>query len=57
VLRQGLRTDPASLTLWEDLTDVLLESADQSLLEIHWKSANAMLRSEDVDQLRARSGG
>jgi DNA-binding SARP family transcriptional activator len=57
VLRQGLEADPASLTLWEDLTDVLLESADQSLLELHWKSANLVLRAEDVDQLRGRSDG
>jgi DNA-binding SARP family transcriptional activator len=57
VLRQGLEADPASLTLWEDLTDVLLESADQSLLELHWKAANASLRVEDVVLLRSRSDG
>jgi len=57
VLRQGLLTDPASLTLWEDLTDVLLESADQSLLELHWKCAQGVLRSEDVVALRRRANG
>jgi DNA-binding SARP family transcriptional activator len=56
-LRQGLLADPASLTLWEDLTDVLLESTDQSLLELHWKSANVVLRAEDVVRLRSRSNG
>jgi len=57
VLRQGLLSDPASLTLWEDLTDVLLESADQSLLELHWKCAQGVLRSEDVVILRNREQG
>jgi len=57
VLRQGLLADPASLTLWEDLTDVLLESADQSLLELHWKCAHGVLRSEDVVILRNREQG
>lgn len=57
VLRQGLLTDPASLTLWEDLTDVLLESADQSLLVLHWKGAGLVLRPEDVVLLRSRVDG
>jgi len=57
VLRQGLLSDPASLTLWEDLTDVLLESADQSLLELHWKCAHGVLRSDDVVTLRSREQG
>jgi len=57
VLRQGLLTDPASLTLWEDLTDVLLESTDASLLDLHWRSANIVLRAEDVALLRSRSNG
>ncbi len=56
-LRQGLLTDPASLTLWEDLTDVLLESADPSLLTLHWKAADLVLRSEDVVLLRNRENG
>ena len=57
VLRQGLLTDPASLTLWEDLTDVLLESADQSLLLLHWKAAGLVLRPDDVVLLRSRVNG
>ncbi len=57
VLRQGLLVDPASLTLWEDLTDVLLESTDQSLLDLHWKAAHLVLRSEDVALLRDRING
>jgi len=57
VLRHGLLSDPASLTLWEDLTDVLLETADQSLLELHWKCAQGVLRSEDVVALRSREQG
>lgn len=57
VLRQGLETDPACLTLWEDLTDVLLESTDQSLLALHWKAASLVLHATDVDALRSRAHG
>jgi DNA-binding SARP family transcriptional activator len=57
VLRQGLETDPACLTLWEDLTDVLLESTDESLLSLHWKVASLVLHDTDVDALRGRVHG
>jgi DNA-binding SARP family transcriptional activator len=57
VLRHGLLVDPVSLTLWEDLTDVLLESADQSLMDLHWKAASHVLRAEDVGLLRNRING
>ena len=57
VLRQGLLVDPASLTLWEDLTDVLLESTDQSLLALHWKAASLVLHAQDVAALRSRVHG
>jgi DNA-binding SARP family transcriptional activator len=57
VLRQGLFSDPASLMLWEDLTDVLLETADQSLLALHWKAAALVLHANDVVALRGRSDG
>jgi DNA-binding SARP family transcriptional activator len=57
VLRQGLLVDPVSLTLWEDLTDVLLESTDQSFMDLHWKAASHVLRSEDVGLLRNRVNG
>ena len=43
-LRQGLLIDQASLQLWEDLTDVVLETADQSLMEVHCKAAALLLR-------------
>jgi DNA-binding SARP family transcriptional activator len=56
-LRQGLLIDPASLTLWEGLTDVLLENADQSLLNLHWRAAGLVLRAEDVVALRGREQG
>jgi len=56
-LDQGLLVDPASLTLWEDLTDVLLETADQSLLALHWRAADLVLRPEDVVLLRNREHG
>jgi DNA-binding SARP family transcriptional activator len=56
-LRQGLLCEPASLILWEDLTDVLLETADQSLLELHWKAAALALDTKDVVALRAREHG
>ena len=57
VLRQGLLIDPASLVLWEDLTDVLLETAVPSLLILHWRSAGLVLRSDDMVALRAREHG
>jgi DNA-binding SARP family transcriptional activator len=57
VLRQGLETDPACLTLWEDLTDVLLETTDQSLLSLHWKAASLVLHANEVDALRGRVHG
>jgi len=57
VLRKGLETDPACLTLWEDLTDVLLETTDQSLLALHWKAASLVLHATDVDALRGRVHG
>ena len=56
-LRQGLLCDPSSLTLWEDLTDVLLETADQSLLDLHWKAAALVLAPKDVVALRSRENG
>ena len=56
-LDHGLLVDPASLTLWEDLTDVLLDTADQSLLALHWKAADLVLRPEDVVLLRNREHG
>ncbi|MHB8378579.1 MAG: hypothetical protein ACYDB2_01515 [Acidimicrobiales bacterium] len=56
-LRQGLLCDPTSLTLWEDLTDVLLETADQSLLDLHWKAAALALAPKDVVALRNRENG
>lgn len=56
-MRQGLLCDPSSLTLWEDLTDVLLETADQSLLDLHWKAAALVLDSKDVVALRSRQNG
>lgn len=57
VIRQGLETDPACLTLWEDLTDVLLESTDQSLLALHWRASSLVLHATEVDALRSRVHG
>lgn len=56
-LRQGLLCDPACLTLWEDLTDVLLEGRDTSLLELHWRAAGTVLEGDEVTTLRAREHG
>jgi hypothetical protein len=56
-LRQGLLCDPSSLTLWEDLTDVLLEGKDASLLQLHWKAAETVLESGEVTVLRSREHG
>ena len=57
VLRHGLLVDPVSLTLWEDLTDVLSESTNQSLMDLHWKAASHVLRPEDIGLLRNRING
>lgn len=57
VLRQGLLCEPSSLTLWEDLTDVLLESSDQSKLRLHWRAADQVLSPTDIEALRAREHG
>ena len=56
-LRQGLLCDPACLTLWEDLTDVLLEGKDASLMGLHWKAAGTVLEADEVTALRAREHG
>ena len=56
-LRQGLLIDPASTTLWEDLTDVVLESADPSLLSMHWRAAEAVLGKPAVVALQSRANG
>ena len=56
-LRQGLLCDPACVTLWEGLTDVLLEGKDASLLDLHWKAAETILESHEVTALRARKHG
>ena len=56
-IRRGLLIDPASLRLWEDLTDVLLETAEPNLLEVHWRAAGLVLRGDDVVALRTRERG
>jgi DNA-binding SARP family transcriptional activator len=56
-LRQGLLCEPACVTLWEGLTDVLLEGKDASLLDLHWKAAETILESDEVTALRARKHG
>lgn len=56
-LRQGLLCDPTSLVLWEDLTDIVLESADTSRRHFHWRAAEQVLGPKDVEALRARELG
>ena len=56
-LRQGLLCDPASLVLWEVLTDVVLETHDVTKLHFHWRAAEQALRPSDVEALRARELG
>jgi hypothetical protein len=56
-LRQGLLGDPSSLVLWEDLTDVMLESPDATKLHFHWRAAEQVLSPKDVQALRARELG
>ena len=57
VLRQGLLIDPSSTTLWEDLTDVVLESTDASLLTRHWQAAEVTLGNDAVALLKTRATG
>lgn len=56
-LRRGLLVDPASLVLWEDLTDVVVETGHATRLARHWQMADLVLRGEDVVALRARVRG
>ena len=56
-LRQGLLIDPSSTTLWEDLTDIVLESTDPSLLTRHWQAAEGALGSVAVATLKTRADG
>lgn len=57
ILRHGLRLAPAATILWEDLTDVLLEHHDQSLMKRHFDEARAFLSESDVEALRQREDG
>jgi hypothetical protein len=45
------------LVLWEDLTDIVLESADTSRRYFHWRAAEQVLGPKDVEALRARELG
>lgn len=57
ILRAGLRLAPAAHVLWEDLTDVLLEHHDQSLMKRHFSEAMSFLPESDVEALRQRENG
>lgn len=56
-LRKGLLVAPASTPLWEQLTDVMLEHADQSVMAAHWQHAEAELTPVVVTALRRRETG
>ncbi len=56
-LRRGLLVDPASLVLWEDLTDVVVQTGHATRLARHWQMADLVLRNDDVVALRARERG
>ena len=56
-LRKGLLVAPASTPLWEQLTDVMLEHADQSVMVAHWQYAEAELTPVVVTALRRRETG
>lgn len=56
-LHQGFLIDPSSTTLWEDLTDIVLESTDPSLLTRHWQAAEVALGSDAVATLKTRADG
>jgi len=57
VLRRGLLCEPASLILWEDLTDLMFETHDAAKLHFHWRAAEQVLGPKDVQALRAREIG
>ncbi len=56
-LRKGLLVAPASTPLWEQLTDVMLEHADQSVMAAHWRHAETELPAPVVSALRRRETG
>jgi hypothetical protein len=56
-LRKGLLVAPASTPLWEQLTDVMLEHADQSVMATHWRHAESELAAPVVTALRRRETG
>ena len=56
-LRRGLKVAEASTSLWEQLTDVMLEHHDQSLMDEHWRHAESVLSAAVVRSLRARAQG
>ena len=53
-LRVGLVVTPVSMTLWEQLTDLVAVRSDPSLLRLHWTQAESLLSESDVDRLRQR---
>jgi DNA-binding SARP family transcriptional activator len=56
-LRQGLVCAPTSMTLWEQLTDVLLEHHDQSVMALHWRQVAGVLSNFEINQLKVREHG
>lgn len=56
-LRQGLRSSPAELTLWECLADVVQARGDRSDEARFWRDATAALDTGAVGLLRERVAG
>ena len=56
-LRKGLLVAEASTTLWEQLTDVMLEHRDTSVMDQHWQQAESVLNPTVVRALRSRAQG
>jgi hypothetical protein len=52
--RVGLLVAPTSLSIWEPLTDLLVERADRTHLDQHFAQADTLLSPGEVDALRSR---
>jgi len=53
-LRKGLLAAPATMLLWEELTEVIMARGDGEALRQHWVQADIHLSASEVSDLRRR---
>jgi len=53
-LRKGLLAAPATMLLWEELTEVIVARGDGEALRQHWVQADIHLSASEVSDLRRR---